>query len=258
MILEVTRLDIRFRRRDGTFLAVAGLSFKIESGETVALVGESGCGKTVTGLSIMQLLPPGASIAAGSIQFEGRELVGLPDKAMGHLRGAQIAMLFQDPMTSLNPTMTVGDQIVEAVRVHRKVSRRDALERAAEVLGLTQVPRPRERLSDFPHQLSGGLRQRVLLAMALACEPRLLIADEPADALDRSLQVQILELLDGMRHRFGMAVLLLTRDSGLAAGRADQIKLMRSGRIADDATAGDVAAGPRPNRPIPLSAWGLK
>ncbi len=257
-MLEVTGLETCFRRRVGTVMAVDGLSFNIEVGETVALVGESGCGKTMTGLSIMQLLPPGGFIAAGSIQFDGRELVGLPDKAMGHLRGRQIAMLFQDPTNSLDPTMTVGDQIVEAVRIHRKMSRRDALERAAEILELTEVPGPRERLRDFPHQLSGGLRQRVLLAMALACEPRLLIADEPATTLDRSLQVQILELLDRVRRRFGMAVLLLTRDVGLASSRADRIVLMRSGRIADGATAEDVAASPRPTRPLPLSAWGLK
>ena len=256
VLLEVSGLKTYFRRRDGTVLAVDGVNFKIEAGETVALVGESGCGKTMTGMSIMQLLPPGGYVAAGSIRFDGRDLVGLPEKAMGHLRGDQIAMIFQDPMNCLNPTMTVGDQIVEAVRVHRRVSRRDALDRAAEVLELTGVSGSRERLRDFPYQLSGGLRQRVLIAMALACEPRLLIADEPAASLEAPLQGHLTELLDSLK-RLGMAVLLLTRDIELAAGMADRTKLMRSGRIVEETAIGDVAVQPQ-FKPLPSRAWGLK
>ncbi|NNM96980.1 MAG: ABC transporter ATP-binding protein [Candidatus Dormibacteraeota bacterium] len=260
VLLEVSGLKTYLRRRHGTVLAIDGLSFQLGAGETLALVGDSGCGKSVAGLSIMQLLPPGGYIAGGQIRFDGQELVGLADRAMSHLRGAQIAMLFQDADNSLNPTMTVGEQIAEAVRIHRKVSHRDALHRAEEVLQISGVAGPRDRLGEYPHQLSGSLLRQVLVAMAIACEPRLLIADEPTASLQPSQQRDLMELLEELRQRLRMAILLLTRDVSLAAASVDRVQLMRGGGSGDDATPGD-PLGPtnRPySKPLPLSAWGLR
>jgi oligopeptide/dipeptide ABC transporter ATP-binding protein len=189
----------------------------------------------MTGMSIIQLLPSGGYIASGSIKLAGKELVGMPEDQMRHIRGNDVAVIFQDPMTSLNPTMQVGSQIAEAVRIHRHASKTEALQRAEEVLGLVGMPRPKERLKDYPHQLSGGLRQRVMIAMALSCEPKLLIADEPTTALDVTIQLQILELLYELKQRLKMAVLLITHDMGVIAGRADRVMVMYAGKIVESA-----------------------
>jgi peptide/nickel transport system ATP-binding protein len=236
-LLEVEDLRTHIRMRKTTVQAVDGVSFTIQPGETVGLVGESGCGKTMTGLSVMRLLPPGGRVVGGSIRLEGRELTALSDSEMRRVRGDDVAMVFQDPMTSLDPTMTVGDQIAEAVRIHRSASRKEALGRAAEVLALVGMPRPLERLRSYPHQLSGGLRQRVMIAIALACEPKLLIADEPTTALDVTIQAQILELLDDLKARLGMGMLLITHDMGVIAGRADRVMVMYAGRIIESGPA---------------------
>jgi peptide/nickel transport system ATP-binding protein len=236
-LLEVEDLRTHIRMRKTTVQAVDGVSFTIQPGETVGLVGESGCGKTMTGLSVMRLLPPGGRVVGGSIKLEGRELTALSDSEMRRVRGDDVAMVFQDPMTSLDPTMTVGDQIAEVVRIHRGATRKEALGRAAEVLALVGMPRPLERLRSYPHQLSGGLRQRVMIAIALACEPKLLIADEPTTALDVTIQAQILELLDDLKARLGMGMLLITHDMGVIAGRADRVMVMYAGRIIESGPA---------------------
>jgi peptide/nickel transport system ATP-binding protein len=213
---------------------VENVSFHLEAGETLGLVGESGCGKSMTGLSLMGLLPPGGAILDGSsVLLDDRELVGLPENELRQVRGNDIAMVFQDPMTSLDPTKTIGHQVAEPVLLHRRCGRAEAAERAAEVLGLVGLPHPRERLGDYPHQLSGGLRQRVLIAMALANEPRVLIADEPTTALDVTIQAQILALLADLRARLGMAMILITHDMGVTAGHADRVNVMYAGRIAE-------------------------
>src|SRR5579875_2863662 len=232
-VLEIDDLSTHIKLSRSVVQAVGNVSLRIEAGETLGLVGESGCGKSMTGLSIMGLLPPGGSVVGGSIKLEGRELVGLPDAELRKLRGNEIAMIFQDPLTSLDPTKTVGYQVAEPVRLHRGASKAEALARAEEVLGLVGLPRPKERLADYPHQLSGGLRQRVMIAMALACEPKLLIADEPTTALDVTIQAQILKLLDDLRTRLGMAMLLITHDMGVIAGHADRVNVMYAGRIVE-------------------------
>jgi peptide/nickel transport system ATP-binding protein len=234
-LLEVDNLRTHIRMRHSTVEAVDGVSLTIRPGETVGLVGESGCGKSLTGLSVMRLLPPGGRIVSGSVKLAGRELTTLSDAEMRHVRGSEVAMVFQDPMTSLDPTMTIGDQIAEPVRVHKGTSRKGALERAAEVLAMVGMPKPRERLRTYPHQLSGGLRQRAMIAMALSCEPKLLIADEPTTALDVTIQAQILALLDGLKERLGMGMLLITHDMGVIAGRASRVMVMYAGRIVEAA-----------------------
>ena len=211
------------------------ISFQINSGETVGLVGESGCGKTISGMSIMKLLPPGGYIAGGEVLFGGRDLATLGEDQMRTVRGNEIGMIFQDPMTSLNPCMTVGNQISESVRLHKKFSKEQAITRTLEVLELVGMPKPAERINDYPHQLSGGLRQRVMIAMALACEPKLLIADEPTTALDVTIQSQILELLDTLKAKLNMAMLLITHDMGVIAGRADRVMVMYAGEIVEEA-----------------------
>jgi peptide/nickel transport system ATP-binding protein len=237
-VLEIDGLRTFIKRRNGVVRAVDGVSFAVEPGETVGLVGESGCGKTMTGLSIMRLLPSGGFIADGAIRFGGADLAALNESAMRKVRGNEIGIVFQDPMTSLNPTMTIGHQIAEVVREHRGVSRADAMARAEEVLALVGMPRPAERLAYYPHQLSGGLRQRVMIGIALACEPKLLIADEPTTALDVTIQDQILALLDDLKERLGMAVLLITHDMGVIAGRADRVLVMYAGKIVEKASTG--------------------
>jgi peptide/nickel transport system ATP-binding protein len=236
-LLDVDGLRTHIRMRRSTVEAVDGVSLTIRQGETVGLVGESGCGKSITGLSIMRLLPPGGRIVGGSIRLAGQEITGLAEREMAGLRGNEVAMVFQDPMTSLDPTMTIGDQIAEPVRTHRGASKKEALERAAEVLNLVGMPKPLERLKAFPHQLSGGLRQRVMIAMALACEPKLIIADEPTTALDVTIQAQILALLDDLKERLGMGMLLITHDMGVIAGRASRVMVMYAGRIVETADA---------------------
>src|SRR5580692_4944815 len=232
-LLEIEDLHTEIRLRSATVHALEGVSLNVEAGECLGIVGESGCGKTMTALSIMQLLPPGGHITGGSITLSGQEISALNDDGMRHVRGNEVGMIFQDPMTSLNPTMTVGDQIAETVLLHRGADHKTALARAIEVLGPVGMPRPEERVSNYPHQLSGGMRQRVMIAMALACEPKLLIADEPTTALDVTIQKQILELIDDLRRRLGMAVILVTHDLGVIAGRADRAVVMYAGRVVE-------------------------
>jgi len=240
--LEISGLSTHIQLSRSVVEAVGDVSLHIDAGETLGLVGESGCGKSMTGLSIMGLLPPGGAIVSGSIKLEGRELVGLSQSELRRVRGNDVAIVFQDSMTSLNPTRTIGYQVAEPVRQHLGTSKAQALDRAAEVLGLVGLPRPKERLEDYPHQLSGGLRQRVLIAMALACDPKVLIADEPTTALDVTIQAQILELLDDLKQRLGMAVLLITHDLGVVAGRADRVNVMYAGRMVEATETGQLFA----------------
>ncbi|HXL92129.1 MAG TPA: ABC transporter ATP-binding protein [Streptosporangiaceae bacterium] len=244
-ILEITDLRTEIRLRKGTVHAVDGVSLTVAPGECLGIVGESGCGKSMTALSVMRLLPSGGHIAGGSIVLDGTDITILDEEAMSRIRGNTVGMVFQDPMTSLNPTMKIGDQIAESVRIHRGASKQEAMKRAVEVLGLVGMPRPAERIGNYPHQLSGGMRQRVMIAMALACEPKLLIADEPTTALDVTIQKQILELIDGLRERLGMAVILVTHDLGVIAGRADRVAVMYAGRIVETATTTELFANPR-------------
>jgi oligopeptide/dipeptide ABC transporter ATP-binding protein len=232
-VLELSNLSTHIELSRSTVQAVGNVSLHLKPGETLGLVGESGCGKSMTGLSIMRLLPPGGHIVGGSVKLNGRELTSLPEHEMRKIRGNDIAMVFQDPMTSLDPTKTIGNQVAEGVLQHRNVTKKQAMDRAAEVLGLVGLPRPKERLEDYPHQLSGGLRQRVVIAMALACEPKVLIADEPTTALDVTIQAQILDLLSGLKDRLGMAMLLVTHDMGVVAGHTDRINVMYAGRIVE-------------------------
>ena len=234
-VLEIENLSTHIKLTSSVVQAVGNVDMKIDAGETLGVVGESGCGKSMTGLSIMGLLPPGGSIVNGSIKLDGRELVGLKQEELRQVRGNEIAMIFQDPLTSLDPTKTVGYQVAEPVRLHRGATRAEALDRAVEVLNLVGLPRPKERLKDYPHQLSGGLRQRVMIAMALANEPKLLIADEPTTALDVTIQAQILALLRDLKERLGMAMLLITHDMGVIAGHSDRVNVMYAGRVVETA-----------------------
>ncbi len=234
-LLDVKDLRTEIALRTATVHAVDGLSFSVEPGETVGIVGESGCGKTMAAMSIMKLLPRNGHIAGGEVIFEGEDLVKVSNERMRKVRGNEIGMIFQDPMTSLNPTMTIGKQISESVILHRGVSRSEGLARAAEVLELVGLPRPQERLKDYPHQLSGGLRQRVMIAMALACDPKLLIADEPTTALDVTIQAQILSLLDRIKRELNMGIVLITHDMGVIAGRADRVVVMYAGNKVETA-----------------------
>ncbi|HEY1626541.1 MAG TPA: ABC transporter ATP-binding protein, partial [Streptosporangiaceae bacterium] len=244
-VLEITNLSTHIQLTSSVVQAVGNVDMHVEAGETLGIVGESGCGKSMTGLSIMGLLPPGGSIVEGSIKLNGRDLVGLPDHELRRIRGNEVAMVFQDPLTSLDPTKTIGYQVAEPVRLHHGVSKTEALDRAAEVLSLVGLPRPKERLGDFPHQLSGGLRQRVMIAMALACEPKLLIADEPTTALDVTIQAQILDLLRDLKDRLGMAMVLITHDMGVIAGHADRVNVMYAGRVVETAEADELFRGMR-------------
>jgi oligopeptide/dipeptide ABC transporter ATP-binding protein len=241
-VLEIENLSTHIKLTSSVVQAVGNVDMKIDAGETLGVVGESGCGKSMTGLSILGLLPPGGSIVGGSIKLDGRELVGLKQEELRRVRGNEIAMIFQDPLTSLDPTKTIGYQVAEPVRLHRGVTRAEALDRAVEVLNLVGLPRPKERLSDYPHQLSGGLRQRVMIAMALANEPKLLIADEPTTALDVTIQAQILALLRDLKERLGMAMLLITHDMGVIAGHADRVNVMYAGRVVETADVRELFA----------------
>ncbi|HEY2490199.1 MAG TPA: ABC transporter ATP-binding protein, partial [Streptosporangiaceae bacterium] len=237
-VLEISDLSTHIQLTKSVVQAVGNIDLSIEPGETLGLVGESGCGKSMTGLSIMGLLPPGGRIIGGSIKLAGRELVGLSDAQLRAIRGNEIAMIFQDPLTSLDPTKTIGYQVAEPIRLHKGASKQAAIDRAAEMLAMVGLPRPRERLGDYPHQLSGGLRQRVMIAMALTCEPKLLIADEPTTALDVTIQAQILALLDRLKQQLGMAILLITHDMGVIAGHADRVEVMYAGRLVETADTG--------------------
>jgi peptide/nickel transport system ATP-binding protein len=233
--LEITNLSTEIKLSRSTVHAVGNVGLTIGAGETLGLVGESGSGKSILGLSVLGLLPNGGHITSGSIKLEGQELVGLSESELRKLRGDRVAMIFQDSLSSLNPTKTIGQQVAEPVRLHRELSQSEATDRVLEVLELVGLPQPRERLGDFPHQLSGGLRQRVMIAIALACDPRVLLADEPTTALDVTIQAQILRLLDDLEQRLGMATLLVTHDMGVVAGRAKRINVMYAGRIVESA-----------------------
>jgi peptide/nickel transport system ATP-binding protein len=244
-LLEITDLRTEIQLKEGVVHAVDGVTLHVDEGETLGVVGESGCGKTMTALTIMQLLPNGGRIAGGSIKLDGRELTELKPDDMRKIRGDDIGMIFQDPLSSLNPTHTVGQQIAEAVLLHRDASKKEAFERAVEVLDLVGLPRARERVEEYPHQFSGGMRQRVMIAMALACEPKLLIADEPTTALDVTIQKQILELIDDLRRRLGMAVIMVTHDLGVIAGRADRVAVMYAGKVVETTGTSSLYANPR-------------
>jgi len=244
-LLDVKDLRTHFPTRAGVVRAVDGVSFFIDGGELLGLVGESGCGKSMTALSIMRLIAPPGKIVGGEITFDGRDLLKLSNREMRAVRGDDIAMIFQDPMTSLNPVFTVGEQIAEALRLHRKLSHKDARAAAVAAMREVSIPDPDLRADDYPHQLSGGMRQRVMIAMALACDPKLLIADEPTTALDVTIQAQILELLDGLRKTRELAVLLITHDLGVVAEVADRVAVMYTGKIVEESPVEELFARPK-------------
>ncbi len=244
-LLEVERLQTHFGTSDGVVRAVEGLSFHIDAGETLAIVGESGCGKSVTSTSILRLVPTPPGKIAGRILFQGRDLLALPEAEMRKLRGNDISMIFQEPMTSLNPVLTVGRQIGETLRLHQGMSARQAEERSVEMLTLVGIPAPGRRVREYPHQLSGGMRQRVMIAMALACNPKLLIADEPTTALDVTIQAQILDLMRDLKTRLGSAIMLITHDLGVVAEMAQRVVVMYAGRKVEEATAAEIFANPQ-------------
>ncbi len=242
-LLKVDDLTTYFFTRQGTVRAVDGVSFAIASGETLAIVGESGCGKSITALSLMRLIPyPPGRIIDGSISLEGTDLMGLTEDEMRDVRGNDISMIFQEPMTSLNPVMTIGRQISEALILHQNMTGKQALERSIEMLDLVRIPEPRQRAKEYPHQLSGGMRQRAMIAMALACNPKVLIADEPTTALDVTIQAQILSLIVDLQERLGTAVILITHDLGVVAETAHRVIVMYAGRKVEEASVEDLFA----------------
>jgi oligopeptide/dipeptide ABC transporter ATP-binding protein len=246
-VLEVRDLRTYFHTDNGTARSVDGVSFSIEKGEVLGVVGESGCGKSVTSLSIMRLVPqpPGEIMAGSSIRFRDEEIISAPEKRMREIRGNDIAMIFQEPMTSLNPVFPIGDQISEALRIHRKLPKAQARASAIEMLRLVGIPDPEERIDHYPHQLSGGQRQRVMIAIALSCEPDLLIADEPTTALDVTIQAQILELLADLRSRLGMAIMLITHDLGVVAEVCDRVVVMYAGEVVEEGPVAEIFQNPR-------------
>ncbi len=244
-LLEVKNLRTHFPTRAGVVKAVDGVSFQIDEGELLGLVGESGCGKSITALSLMRLISPPGKIVGGEILFNGENLLEVSERRMREIRGDDIAMIFQDPMTSLNPVYTVGEQIAEALRLHRKMSRSGARRAAIAAMEEVSIPGAERRADDYPHQLSGGMRQRVMIAMALACDPVLLIADEPTTALDVTIQAQILELLDGLRKTRRLGVLLITHDLGVVAEVADRVAVMYTGRIVEESPVEELFARPK-------------
>ncbi|OGB08246.1 MAG: dipeptide/oligopeptide/nickel ABC transporter ATP-binding protein [Burkholderiales bacterium RIFCSPHIGHO2_12_FULL_69_20] len=245
-LLDIRGLKTHFKTDDGWLHAVDGVDISIEAGETVCVVGESGCGKSVTAKTVLKLIdmPPG-KIVAGQVLWQGRDLVPLPPEAMQKIRANEIAIIFQEPMTSLNPVYTVGEQIAESVRLHEGLSRKDALDRAVEMLRLVRIPTAERRVMDYPHQFSGGMRQRVMIAIALACNPKLLIADEPTTALDVTIQAQILDLMQELKDRLGMAVMLITHAMGVVAEVAQKVVVMYAGQVIEEASAEDLFAHPR-------------
>ena len=243
-LLEVNGLRTSFFTDAGEVKAVDGISFQLERGKVLGIVGESGSGKSVTAYSIMQILAPTGKIVGGSVKLDGQELVGAGEKAMHAVRGNKISIIFQDPMTSLNPTYTVGHQLMEAILLHTKRNRREAKERALEMLRLVNVNEPEKRLRQYPYELSGGMRQRVMIAMALACEPDILIADEPTTALDVTIQAQILELMQDLQKRLGMAIIMITHDLGVVAQMCDEIVVMYAGSICEQGTADEIFYNP--------------
>ena len=244
-LLDVKGLKTYFFTDEGVVRAVDGIDFYINKGETLGIVGESGCGKSVTALSIMRLIaqPPGR-IVEGTIHYNGRNLLDLSNSEMRKIRGKEISMIFQEPMTSLNPVFTVGEQIAEAIRLHERLGRRDAMDKTVEMLKLVHIPNAERRVKEYPHQLSGGMRQRVMIAMALSCNPNLLIADEPTTALDVTIQAQILELLNELKSKLNMAVLLITHDMGVIAETAQRVVVMYAAQVVEEATVGELFKEP--------------
>ena len=243
-LLEVNNLRTSFFTDAGEVKAVDGVSFTLDHGKVLGIVGESGSGKSVTAYSIMQILAPTGKIVGGSVKLDGQELVGADEKVMRNVRGNRISIIFQDPMTSLNPTYTVGHQLMEAILLHTKRNRREAKERALEMLRLVNVNEPEKRLRQYTYELSGGMRQRVMIAMALACEPDILIADEPTTALDVTIQAQILELMQDLQKRLGMAIIMITHDLGVVAQMCDEIVVMYAGSICEQGTADEIFYNP--------------
>ena len=245
-LLDIKGLKTHFATDEGVVQAVDGVDIAIRRGETVCVVGESGCGKTVTALSVLKLIamPPGR-IVGGQILWQGRDLVPLPADEMNRIRAKEIAIVFQEPMTSLNPVFTIGDQISEVIELHEGLNKRAALERTIEMLALVQIPNPKRRVNDYPHQFSGGMRQRVMIAMALSCRPKLLIADEPTTALDVTIQAQILDLLQDMKSRFGMSIMLITHAMGVVAEVAQRVVVMYAGKVVEEASVEQLFANPR-------------
>ncbi len=253
-LLELRQLSVSFATDDGTVRAVDGIDLALERGRTLGLVGESGCGKSVTSLAVMGLLPPENSRVSGEVHFEGRDLLKVSPRELRDLRGARLAMIFQEPMTSLNPSFTIGNQIVEAIRRHQGLDAAAARARAIDVLRLVRIPSPEKRFDDYPHKLSGGMRQRAMIAMALACGPQLLIADEPTTALDVTIQAQILDLMRGLRRDTGTAIILITHDLGVVAEMADDVAVMYAGQIVERAPVATLFA--RPEHPYTVGLLG--
>jgi peptide/nickel transport system ATP-binding protein len=244
-LLEIENLQTHFRTPEGVNRAVDGVSFHVNEGETLAIVGESGCGKSVTANSILRLIPEPPGKVAGAIRFQGRDLLRLSEREMRDIRGNQISMIFQEPMTSLNPVLTVGRQLRETLRLHQRLGRDAAETRGIEMLNLVGIPEARRRMREYPHQLSGGMRQRVMIAMALACNPKLLIADEPTTALDVTIQAQILDLMRDLKRRVGAAIVLITHDLGVVAEVAERVMVMYAGRKVEEAPVDRVFRAPR-------------
>jgi len=244
-LLEVNNLQTYFYTDEGVSKAVDGVSFHVDKGETLGIVGESGCGKSVTNLSVMRLIPdPPGKIVGGSVKFDGQDVLALRDSQMRQIRGNEISMIFQEPMTSLNPVFTCGNQIIEAIRLHQNVGKAEARKRAIEMLKLVGIPAPEQRVDEYPHQLSGGMRQRVMIAMALSCNPNLLIADEPTTALDVTVQAQILDLINDLQERFEMAVVMITHDLGVIAEVADRVMVMYAGKVVEEGTTDEIFNDP--------------
>jgi oligopeptide transport system ATP-binding protein len=246
LLLDVEGLETQFKTSDGTVHAVNGVTFGLQEGETLGIVGESGCGKSVTMLSLLRLIPtPPGKITAGKAIFFGQDLLKLSNEEIRYVRGAQISMIFQDPMTSLNPVLTIGLQLEEPLMLHLGMSRKQARARAAELLGMVGIPKAADRLGDYPHQFSGGMRQRVMIAMSLSCSPQILIADEPTTALDVTIQAQIVELVKRLRDELGMAIIWITHDLGVVAGIAQRVAVMYGGFIIEEASVNDLYASPK-------------
>jgi oligopeptide transport system ATP-binding protein len=244
-ILTVEGLETQFKTQDGIVHAVNGVSFHLKEGETLGIVGESGCGKSVTMMSIMRLIPvPPGKVAAGTALFQGKDLLKMSDAEIRSVRGSQITFIFQDPMTSFNPVLTIGRQLAEPSEVHMNLSTKQAYDRAAELLGMVGIPNAKERLGDYPHQFSGGMRQRAMIAMALVCTPQILIADEPTTALDVTIQAQLVSLVKGLRDKLGMAIVWITHDLGIIAGLADRVAVMYAGYIIEEAPVKELYKNP--------------
>ena len=245
-LLNVEGLETQFKTRDGIVHAVNGVSICLKEGETLGIVGESGCGKSVTVMSVLSLIPqPPGKVVAGEAVYQGKDLLKMSNEEIRHVRGAQISMVFQDPMTSFNPVLTIGRQVAEPLEIHNGVPRKQAYERAAEMLELVNIPEAKDRLNDYPHQFSGGMRQRVMIAMSLICTPQILIADEPTTALDVTIQAQIVELVKRLRDELGMAIIWITHDLGIIAGLADRVAVMYAGYIIEEALVKDLYAKPQ-------------